>query len=315
MATNFARPPRYGGNKKRKPKLKTKIRSQGGGLGRPAPKSGPSPFANPNMTGPSGNSTVDRLRENYYKPPQQQAAPPAPLPQPQQGQPPTAAPNPQYNPSAPPPITVAGQNIRLGANVDFNNTVNQSGQALFNAALQYGDREKLRQMAADPNFAHLFAGTNVDQLDLSTGAMSQIDREQSQGRQAVDQQSNAGGTFYSGFRLQDLGEIDQASNVQRAQATADYTDALNEYYAALADAERTRRLAGDEAFNVDLEAALSRAPQATGKAITPEKPKPTKPKPEKPKQEEKPKKPKKKQKGLRAKQKGKGKIGPGARKL
>lgn len=164
-----------------------------------------------------------------------------------------------------PPQTVAGQQLRINADQAYTGSVSNANQALYNAALRYGDTGLLGR----PEFADSLNGVDPNSIDLSGSDLGTIARNRVNEQLTNDETHNAAGTYWSGFHGKDARDLNQNEDRNAEQALQTYLAASQAWSQALGGATGTKNDAYANADINDENAALALDPQATGIVKTP----------------------------------------------
>jgi hypothetical protein len=174
-----------------------------------------------------------------------------------------AAPTASYAPVAPagptsiaPPQGASSVAMRANAEQALQGANNNYRDSLFRAIMNLGDTSQFAKYQADP----MFAGYQFSQDPNS--AFAQLQRQQDTGLKTVDQNANAGNTFFSGQRLTDRQNLTNEADYQRLGASNDFLDNLRTLASALTGAQGDYRQNIADADQSDID-ARSRQPRST----------------------------------------------------
>ncbi len=175
--------------------------------------------------------------------------------------------------NAPAPRTAASEIMRANAGQGLGLAQNNWRDQVFQAAMGLGDENIFNQLKADPQFAgYQFA---VDPNSI----MATLGRQEQEGLKSVDEERNAGNTFFSGLRLNDRNDLSSDFSRQRSGALGDYGKALTEYARALAGSQGKYNQGMGDADIYDIDYALQFNPEPGPQApVKPKKPKKKPPK-------------------------------------
>lgn len=182
--------------------------------------------------------------------------PAKPLPKPSV-KPRTLAPAPPPAPAAgPPPATSDSATIRANAQQALTGAQTGYRDSAFRAAMALGDPAAWAKMQADPQFAGYQFTQDPNSL------FSMLARDETEGLQGLDEESNQRNAFFSGFRLDDRNQFSTGIQEQRAQGARDFDEQLAELARILAGAQGQYNIDIGEADRIDREAAEANAPEA-----------------------------------------------------
>lgn len=156
-------------------------------------------------------------------------------------------------PSPSTPIRTAGSEaLRADANRQIGLARTQNRDAIFRAVMNLGDTSLFSKYQNDPNFAGYQFTQDPNSL------FAQLARQETQGLEDIDVNSNAGNTFFSGMRLGDRQKLTDETGRQRLAGSTAFGDDLKELAAALGFAESDYERAIADADQMDIDAALER---------------------------------------------------------
>jgi hypothetical protein len=174
--------------------------------------------------------------------------------------------------------------MRSDALTTYNTAINQARTGVVQQALALGSPEVIQGLMQNPEYAAF-----VPQLQKGLGdPMSQwstIAKTEKEDLYKTDVGNNERNAFFSGFRLQDRGKVNEGAARQRTEATNAYNQAFQDFVSSMGQAQADYQTAGREADTYDLSAAEATEPEpaaapaaVAGKAGAGKPGKPKKPK-------------------------------------
>lgn len=180
-----------------------------------------------------------------------------------QSMPPTMPSAPAAFGSFTPPQSTQSARGRSTSESTYQAALRTGRQGIVNAALRLGSPEIINALIADPNFAEYAAALQGGIAD-PTSQMAMAAKDESKGLEGIDQNANAGNTYFSGIRLDDRDDLSEGFAAQRAEFLRNYNEAYSGLIGMMGEAKGKYDSDMFDFDQQDYSDYLAQQPQATG---------------------------------------------------